>query len=133
VYCWLAVRREEEPYLARTCLVEDLGLLAELRPWREGSLPIPGGGPMPGGVPLWPGKAPNPGGRPNGDAVLVSKLKIKVKLQGRGVTHLHKDCTPSWQLDAFEDGTKRCISSYRQLQRQVISRPSGDVVGASRC
>jgi hypothetical protein len=107
VYCWLAARQEEEPYLARTCLVEDLGLLAVLRPWREGSLPIPGGGPMPGGVPLWPGKAPNPGGRPNGDAVLVSKLKINVKLQGRGVTHLHKDCTPSWQLDAFEDGTKR--------------------------
>ena len=88
---------------------------------------------MPGGVPLWPGKAPNPGGRPNGDAVLVSKLEIKVKLQGRGVTHLHKDCTPSWQLDAFEDGTKRCIFSYRQLQRQAISRSSGDVVGASRC
>ena len=75
--CWLAVRLEEEPYLALTCLVEDLHLLDEAWGEKSRSLPIPGGGPIPGGVPLWPGKAPNPGGRPNGDAVHVSKLSIK--------------------------------------------------------
>jgi hypothetical protein len=99
VQCWLAVRLEEELYLALTCLAEDLYLLDEAEGENSRSLPIPGGGPIPGGVPLWPGKAPNPGGRPNGDAVHVSKLRIKYASSTRLPTSIrivrHPGCSIS--------------------------------------